>query len=508
MATECATVIDGVNTLQHSLHVTNEWGVYFGDVKVVIGDLLLSTSISTSPGLTLSAAKLQNITGSIKVFGDRASSTRGEYYQAVIFDFTALRSLSSFQLDSLDDHDNMDVHFSSHITTSVRITDTLDFNLRFLDPITHLSDFYFLRNTLPNQDDGSGMGNIILPFKQVSGHLELSGNPGLFRVSIPHLESAGTMTLSNNTDLHVFNCSMPRLRTISVDSNPTARLSLTQLQSLGGSSTFSNLAFLDLASLHNTTEPGTDLAFSNNTFTELHLPALDALATGLAIKDNPLLNDVDLARLHHVDGSLAVEGNPQLLTFTANRLTVVKGSVKLMGAFTNVEMFRLEEVAGDFELAGDPSMDCSWFDERFREMVIRGRFRGQYSCTGNHTPAAVALRPSTYSDDPFAIEDDEGLSKGAKAGIGAGGAVGGILAVGFSVWALLGWRRKRVAEGQSTEAENGGPEVDGTGRADPPGHELDTAAVPKPVAHQLDTSPPPRPRTPELGDTGVAVELA
>lgn len=196
------------------------------------------------------------------------------------------------------------------------------------------------------------MGNIVLPFRQVSGHLELSGNPGLFRVSIPHLESAGMMTLSNNTDLHVFNCSMPRLGTISVDSNPTARLSLAQLESLGGSSTFSNLTFLDLASLHNATEPGTYLTFSNNTFTELHLPALDVLATGLSIKDNSFLNDANLDRLRRVDGSLAVKGNGRLLAFTANRLVAVKGSVRLAGSFTSVDMFRLEKVAGDFELTG------------------------------------------------------------------------------------------------------------------------------------------------------------
>lgn len=257
-------------------------------------------------------------------------------------------------------------------------------------------------------------------------------------------------------------------------------------------------------SLHNTTETDTALTISNNTFAKLHPPALYTLAADLIIKNNPHLNDVNVAFLRSVDRSLTVQGNPRLLTFSANRLVVVKGSVKLVGPFTSVEMFRLEEVVGDFEISGDPSMDCSWFDDSFRGKVVGGR----YSCTGNHTPPAVAPRPSTDGETPIVNDDDEGLLKGAKAGIGAGGAVGGILAVGFSVWALLGWKRKRVAEGPSTEVENGRPEVDGTGRADPPGHELDIAAVSKPVAHQLDTSPPPRPRTPELGARGLVVELA
>lgn len=320
-------------------------------------------------------------------------------------------------------------------------------------------------------------------------------------LSIPHLGRTGTMKLINNTDLRVFNSSMTTLEAISVDANPVARLTLPQLQSLGSSSTFSNLLSVDLTSLRNTTEPGTDLAFSSNTFTGRYLLALDALATGLSIKDNPSLIEIDLARLHHVDGTVVVKGNPQLLTFIANRLAVVKGSVKLVGPFATVEMFRLEEVAGDFEIAGDPSMDCSWFDDHVRGMVVAGKYSGM----GNHTPPAVARRPSTDGGDPFAIEDDEELSKGAKAGIGVGGAVGGVLAVGFSVWALLEWRRKRAEAGPPTGAEIGKAEVDGTGRTDLPGHELDVEAVSEPRAHQLGTSP--RPRTPELGDTGVIAEL-
>lgn len=146
-------------------------------------------------------------------------------------------------------------------------------------------------------------------------------------------------------------------------------------------------------------------------------------------------------------------------------------------------------------------MDCSWFDEHFPRRVVGGR----YSCTGNHTPPAVARRPRTDGGDPFATEDDEGLSKGTRAGIGAGVGVGVILAVGFSVWAFLGWRSKKAVAGTPTGAEIGKVEVDGTGRIDLPGHELGAGAVPEPRAHQLDMSP--RPRTPELGDTGVIAEL-
>lgn len=506
MVAKCATIIDGVNTLQHSLHffdVAHDRILAtcdFGDIQVVIGHIMLSPCTSIASILLLSWPKLENITGDIRVFGDISACAwhKHEGDRKVVFDFPALRSLRSFQVHSLDDHYSIEASFSSDATISVSITDAHAFDLEYLD-VSRPSDFYFLRNTLQNPNDGSRAANLALPLRQVSGHLEFSGNPDMAMLSTPHLDSAGAMKLSNNTSLKVFNSTIARLGSISVDANPAARLSLAQLQTLGGPSLFRNLAFLDLPSLHNTTKPGTNFSFSNNTFTNLHLPALEALATGLSIKDNPLLDDVNLARLRRVDGDLTVEANPRLLTFTANRLLVVNGSVRLAGLFTSVQMFRLEEVAGDFEVFGDSSIDCSWFDDHFRGKVVGGR----YTCAGNYTLPAVAQTPSTDAENP----EDEGLSRGAKAGIGAGAAGGGILAIGFFVWVLLEWRRKRVRPRPSTGAEIGAVEVDGTGRADLPGHELGVgAAVSEPRTRRPGT--PAWPRTPELGDTGMAVELA
>lgn len=142
--------------------------------------------------------------------------------------------------------------------------------LRFLHLIDRPSDFYFLRNKFGNYSNGSPIGNFVLPFKQVIGHLELSSNPGLVMLSIPHLGRTGTMKLSNNTDLRVFNSSMTTLEATSVDANPAARLTLPQLPSLGGSSTFSNLLSVDLTSLRNTTEPG-DLKVTRDFLEPKHL---------------------------------------------------------------------------------------------------------------------------------------------------------------------------------------------------------------------------------------------
>lgn len=103
--------------------------------------------------------------------------------------------------------------------SSVRITGTRDFNLELLSGATRPRDFCFLRNTL-------AMGNLVVLLRQVNGNLEFPGNPDLAMLSIPHLESAGAMAVSNNTGLEVFNSSIIKPGSISVSANPTARLYL------------------------------------------------------------------------------------------------------------------------------------------------------------------------------------------------------------------------------------------------------------------------------------------
>ncbi|KAK1828602.1 hypothetical protein QBC39DRAFT_264819, partial [Podospora conica] len=502
IVTACAKVINGRTTLQNSLNFSleddgtekREFGFDLGHVQVVDGDIFVTMPSSMPSKLVVSGHDLENITGDIRVYGDHTLPDSKRIDKRLVLDFPELRSLSLLGISLLDAHDAIEARFNSTATTSIEFRNNQDILLpEIIDNASHAEDLLITGNTFP------ALYNLVLPLTQIIGDAKFMNNKGLVRVSLPYLDRARWMEVSMNVDLEEFNSSITSVGSIIVEGNPLGRASFPKLQSVDGTdgfSVFSNLVYLDLTSLRNTTDEDANakLVFFDNTFTSLHLPALETLSAGTYIQNNAFLHDLNLDSLSHVKGDLVVGGNPALLTLTANRLLRVDGSLNLTGAFTTVHMVRLEEVTGDFFLIGDPSMDCSWFDDNFRGKVKV--VKGMYACEGNHTRPAVARKPST---DGLTDTSESGLSTGAKAGIGAGGAVGGVLVVGLSVWALVKWKRERKVAGPPTEDEIGKAEVDGTGRPEPPRHEL----VSEPLAHQLEA----RSKTPELGDTAVLVEL-
>ena len=221
---------------------------------------------------------------------------------------------------------------------------------------------------------------------------------------------------------------------------------------------FSNLISLGLPQLREV--HGQELYFSNNILPELHLPRLESVNATLTVHNNSVLTDLTLPRLSDVR-RLSVKYNPRLLNLTANVLARA-GAVDLAGNFTNVELFSLVDVAGDFRLVGAPSMDCSWFDDHFFQKIVKG----SYQCTGNHTRPDVPRRPSTATDVAQLPRDVDaggsgGLGTAAKAGIGVGATLGGIALL--SAGAFLVWARARPLEtaSQGHEAPTHKGELDG-----------------------------------------------
>jgi len=159
------------------------------------------------------------------------------------------------------------------------------------------------------------------------------------------------------------------------------------------------------------------LTFTNNTILALQLSQLGSINGSLVIEDNKLLFDVGFPRLQTVYSNLTVHNNSQLLNFTANVLEKAS-SISMSGPFTNVEFFFLQEVSGDFEIIGEPSMDCSWFDDHFRNKIVKGR----YNCVGDHSykprsPSTSTELPSDTPKDPADLrgpgseENSGGLTK-------------------------------------------------------------------------------------------------
>jgi hypothetical protein len=212
---------------------------------------------------------------------------------------------------------------------------------------------------------------------------------------------------------------------------------------------------------------------TRNFFPAFRLNSLEFVDTTFSIHNNTVLNQIHLPRLSHVD-DLRIYDNPLAVNFTANIMKTA-GSINITGDFANIELFSLGEVTGHFYVGGNPTMDCSWFDDNFLNKVVKG----SYLCSGNHTRPSTPRRPSTPTDvaeldkwlagggtgnsdkEEQGSSGDGGPSTGAKAGIGAGVGAGVLVLGGVGVLLFLRGRRgkKEEADAAPDPGASGTPEL-------------------------------------------------
>ncbi|KAK5651874.1 hypothetical protein OQA88_11533 [Cercophora sp. LCS_1] len=248
-------------------------------------------------------------------------------------------------------------------------------------------------------------GSLISNATSIKSELAIHRNKGLRRASFPELEWSESVEIMRNAYLDLST------------SLPTA---------LG---VFRGLARLDLPMLKKT-----------NTSTVSPFRSLENWAHSI----NGSLTIPD------IHGDLAIKNNTALQNFTTNVLRSVH-SIEMVGSFTNVEFFSLEEVTGDFYLEGTASMDCTWFNDKFPDKVVKGK----YNCIGNTTYPATPRRPGTPTTlpelEPSGIPGD---------GTSPGGEVGGLALIGLGAWVFVFMRRRKPADPPSAE-EVGKPELGG-----------------------------------------------
>lgn len=272
----------------------------------------------------------------------------------------------------------------------------------------------------------------------------------------------------NNPDLQTLDMGITTSWKFNVTKNGhKTQVAFPRLEVLGvldsaGGGFFSDLPVISLPALVRTVNSSASLSFINNTIQGLSLPRLSSANGTFTLYSNSLLFDVGLPSSQHIYDELIITDDPRLHNFTANVLKKVR-SVRMSGAFTNVESFSLEEVSGDFSLIGDTSMDCSWFDDHFPRKVVKGL----YTCIGKHTHPPTPRRPSTSTSLPESSNQEVesgGLLTAAKAGIGVGAAVGGVALMGLGVWVFLRIRQRKEDPGTAGPLQVGKPELEGVGK--------------------------------------------
>lgn len=425
--------IKSCRTISRNIIITGLQGVIeLANVETISGNVLVNLTQAkgskVNPG-GLKSRSLKDVTGKLEITGPQQKNA-------------AATSGFSFDLPALERIGNISV------TGSLLFNDG-DMLHTFNSPRASVSNILI-----------SGLrGDFISDIQTIPTELRASGADNLLTVSLPSLASLGALLLTNNPRLTSISApALTAAQRIEIHSTGRAsKLLLPNLATLGNATTTTTpgsgtrppaLLLRDLADIqlpalratHPSPSSSGGIDITLGAFRTLSLASLESIASGgLRIASNTILDSVALPRLVSVGGRLNVTDNENLVEFKANALKTVE-SVHLEGNFTKVEMFGLEAIASGFYVAGDKTMDCSWFDDNLPGGMLKG---GSYECRGNHTRPEKAREPEKGGDKGVVApvkEEEGGLSGKAKVGLGVGLGVLAVV-VGLGAWAW--WKRRK-----------------------------------------------------------------
>lgn len=232
---------------------------------------------------------------------------------------------------------------------SVIIVDTVIKNIEGIN-VQSLTDM--------NLNNNKRLTKFSTSIKSLSGQLEISANGLNLELEMPNVEWIFDMTVANVTTF-----SAPSLKTV----NESMRFDSNYFESF---------------SAPNLTEvKKNDISFvSNPQLTNISFPKLDKIGGGLTIANNTALEEVD--------------GFPSL--------TRVGGAVAFRGSFTDVQLPKLDDVVGAFQVASTEQITeaCDKLNDLDGSAV-----QGKFSCVGEKEDA------NSNTDD---ADDSAGGSSGGS----------------------------------------------------------------------------------------------
>lgn len=218
---------------------------------------------------------------------------------------------------------------------------------------------------------------------QVADNIVITNNRYLMSINMQLGNVTEAITLGqNNKDLAIEFPNMMWAQNMTIAN--CSEFSAPSLEAINGSigfyfSTFKNLTAANL------TEVGGDLTFvGNNELTNISMPLLTSIGGGFNVANNSALDTVD--------------GFPALET--------VGGAVNFDGAFTSIELPKLNDVRGAFDVLSSKNLTetCATFDD------LGDVVQGSESCQGDSSDSSTA-----DSDGSDTSSSGSSTKKGAAA---------------------------------------------------------------------------------------------
>lgn len=200
-------------------------------------------------------------------------------------------------------------------------------------------------------------------------------NTGLSSLNGISLNTVGDFDITENTDLKTVNVNNLTNATglINFAGNmDSLEIELPNLAS-GTNMTFRNVSSVSVPSLHNLSG---QVGFWGDSFKSFSAPNLTETGD-LVFNDNSKLSNLSLPVLETVNGGFRITLNDKLSSLSFPALETVTGAIDFSGSFDEVDIPKLENVKGGFNVQSTGDFDCDGFDKKHKNKVIRG----SYTCS-------------------------------------------------------------------------------------------------------------------------------
>ncbi|KAF2135413.1 uncharacterized protein K452DRAFT_22933 [Aplosporella prunicola CBS 121167] len=271
-------------------------------------------------------------------------------------------------------------------------------------------------------------------------------------LGLENLESAGTITITTNGNLHYF--SLPRLREISVGiefvanaDNFTISLPvISTAEMVWIENSASSLSVPALETVNDT------FHMSHSDIETFYAPKLREIGT-LKIWNNPDLDNISLPSLDSIIDGMNFTENSSLKQLELDALATVGNDSAITGYFTDISFPALQKLDGHLNVTTTADFDCA----PLTHLASNGTISGGLDCVNSSRAISITPTSSSSASPPAgATQNDNGsaLSTGAKIGIGvgvAGGAIG-VMCVATLLFMLRRHQRRHGPDGEARAA--------------------------------------------------------
>ena len=200
-----------------------------------------------------------------------------------------------------------------------------------------------------------------------------------------NVQSLESMDINNNKRLTKFSTSIKNLsKTLSISQNGlNLQLEMPNLEWIS-EMTIANVTTFSAPSLKTV---NASMRFDSNYFESFSAPNLTDVQKGdISFVSCPQLTNITFAKLDKIGGGLTIANNTALEEINGfGALTRVGGAVAFRGSFTDIQLPKLNDVVGAFEVASTENLDSAC--EKLTDELKGSAVQGSYSCTGDKQDA-------------------------------------------------------------------------------------------------------------------------